>query len=131
MHVYQIQTVQQLPLSMAEAWDFFSSPKNLRLITPPWLDFRLTNDVPDRMRSGTLITYTFRPVEGGVEMEDVVHYGLPFGVLGLAAHTLTVRRRVEEIFAYRREALEERFPQAHEGRLPSRLQSKRTNDDGS
>jgi ligand-binding SRPBCC domain-containing protein len=39
-------------------------------------------------------------------MEDHVDYALPFGVLGRIAHRLRVRAQLEEIFAYRRKAIE-------------------------
>ncbi|TVM15187.1 hypothetical protein DPQ33_15965 [Oceanidesulfovibrio indonesiensis] len=45
-------------------------------------------------------------VEGhGVRMEDEVRYALPYGPLGDLAHRLMVRRRLEEIFDYRRATL--------------------------
>lgn len=51
----------------------------------------------------------FHPCPGGVEMTDLVHYGLRFGPLGQLLHPLLVRKRLEEIFVYRREVLAERF----------------------
>jgi len=48
--------------------------------------------------------------DGAVEMEDIVDYALPFGLLGEAAHALMVRRQVEGIFDYRRKKLETLFP---------------------
>lgn len=150
MNLHRLHTVQRLPISIDEAWAFFSHPKNLPLITPPWLDFRMTSDAPEVMHTGALITYTIRPMvglkvrwtteithaaaprlfvdeqrlgpyrfwhhqhhfralDGGVEVEDLVHYALPFGPFGALAHTLTVRRKLDEIFAFRRAALTERF----------------------
>ena len=44
-----------------------------------------------------------REVAGGVEVLDLVHYLLPFGLLG------QVRRRLAAIFDYRREAVQQRF----------------------
>ena len=43
-------------------------------------------------------------------MEDVVRYELPFGPLGRLVHALRVRRQLEEIFEFRRRAIEEIFP---------------------
>lgn len=51
----------------------------------------------------------FREAKGGVEVEDVVHYALPFGPLGTFAHRLTVGGQLERIFSYRCEILEQRF----------------------
>ena len=47
--------------------------------------------------------------EGGTEMRDNVHYDVGFGPLGDALNALAVRSRVAEIFAFRREVLEQRF----------------------
>jgi ligand-binding SRPBCC domain-containing protein len=51
----------------------------------------------------------FKPVEGGVEMTDLVHYSLPFGILGDLANTLIVRNKLNEIFHYRFEKIEQLF----------------------
>lgn len=50
-----------------------------------------------------------REVDGGVEMEDLVTYSLPYGWLGALVHRLVVARRLEEIFDYRRRTLETLF----------------------
>ena len=42
---------------------------------------------------------------GGTVMRDTVRYALPFGPLGEIAHRLLVRRDLERIFDYRREAV--------------------------
>lgn len=47
----------------------------------------------------------FRAVPGGTEMRDIIHYALPFGLAGDLLGRRTVQRKVEGIFAYRREAL--------------------------
>lgn len=49
----------------------------------------------------------FRPVAGGVEMTDIVHYALPFGPLGRLVHWLFVGRQVRGIFAHRTKVLEQ------------------------
>jgi ligand-binding SRPBCC domain-containing protein len=54
-------------------------------------------------------THLFREGDGGTWMEDVVRYGLPFGVLGRLAHWLVVRRDVEAIFEHRAEKIRELF----------------------
>ena len=53
----------------------------------------------------------FRPTDDGVVVEDLVHYALPFGMVGRLAHAATVRQRLEAIFAYRRQVLRETFEQ--------------------
>jgi ligand-binding SRPBCC domain-containing protein len=45
--------------------------------------------------------HLFRPVPGGVEVEDIVTYSLPLGPLGRLAHALFVLRELQAIFAYR------------------------------
>ena len=52
----------------------------------------------------------FREVPGGVEVEDIVHYTLPFGLAGRLAAGSWVSRRLEAVFAFREEALSKRFP---------------------
>lgn len=49
------------------------------------------------------------PVEGGVEMEDIVDYKLPFGILGQFMHWLVVKKQLKTIFDYRKERLTELF----------------------
>jgi ligand-binding SRPBCC domain-containing protein len=50
-------------------------------------------------------THEFEPVEGGTLLVDRVRYRLPLGPLGAFAHALVVRRDLERIFDYRREAI--------------------------
>ncbi|MDJ0876377.1 MAG: hypothetical protein QNJ02_13990, partial [Desulfobacterales bacterium] len=46
MKTFLLKRRQILPTDLESAWQFFSNPANLRLITPPWLDFRITSRVP-------------------------------------------------------------------------------------
>ena len=46
---------------------------------------------------------------GATEARDLVHYSLPFGPLGTAAHGLFVKRRLDSIFDYRSSRLGELF----------------------
>ncbi len=50
-----------------------------------------------------------KAIDGGVEMEDIIDYKLPFGILGQLAHPLLVKPKLNEIFNYRRQKLEELF----------------------
>ncbi|MCW1886840.1 SRPBCC family protein [Luteolibacter flavescens] len=52
--LYQEQT---LPLSLDEAWSFFSSPRNLEAMTPPDLGFRIIHCPSDTMHEGQIIEY--------------------------------------------------------------------------
>jgi ligand-binding SRPBCC domain-containing protein len=51
----------------------------------------------------------FQEKDSGVEIQDIVHYGLPLGVLGRLPHFFVVRRQLRSIFAFRRAALDKRF----------------------
>lgn len=62
--IHRLEATQILPVTVAEAWSFFSDPRNLSRITPPDLDFRITSEVPGRMYEGMMITYTLRPLLG-------------------------------------------------------------------
>jgi ligand-binding SRPBCC domain-containing protein len=55
-------------------------------------------------------THRFQACEGGTLMTDIVRYGLPFGIIGEAAHAIVVRRDVEKIFDYRFKRITELFP---------------------
>ncbi|MES2800564.1 MAG: SRPBCC family protein [Bacteroidota bacterium] len=50
-------------------------------------------------------THTFTESDGGVLMNDVINYQLPFGFIGRIAHGLFVKRKLESIFNYRKETL--------------------------
>lgn len=52
---------QKLPISMEEAWSFFSSPKNLNEITPKNMSFEILTQLPETMYEGLLIGYKIRP----------------------------------------------------------------------
>ena len=54
-------------------------------------------------------THTFIEQGGGTLMQDTVKYRLPFGPLGSLAHRLLVKKRVDDIFTYRRKVLENLF----------------------
>lgn len=149
--VYSIKTIQTIPISLDEAWDFFSSPANLEKITPAGLGFRIiSKHHGDKMYPGQIIEYKvrpllgiplfwmteithvedrryfvdeqrfgpyslwhhqhhFKPVEGGVEMTDIVHYKLPGWFLGDIANSLLVKNQLKKIFDYRFRRVEEMF----------------------
>lgn len=50
-----------------------------------------------------------KEIPGGVEMEDVVHYKVPMGILGQMAHPFLVKPKLDEIFAFRQKKLIELF----------------------
>lgn len=53
--------------------------------------------------------HEFIPNEDGVLMKDTVDYELPFGILGNITHSLLVKQKVQSIFDYRYEVLEQLF----------------------
>jgi ligand-binding SRPBCC domain-containing protein len=61
--VYSIKTVQNLPISLEQAWDFFSSPANLKEITPDELGFNIiSKHHGEKMYPGQIIEYKVSPV---------------------------------------------------------------------
>lgn len=51
----------------------------------------------------------FTEIEGGILMEDIVHYKVPFRIIGQLFHPLLVRPKLEEIFTFRKQKLTEIF----------------------
>ncbi|WP_417873629.1 SRPBCC family protein [Xanthomarina gelatinilytica] len=150
--VYTLSSKQKLPISLEEAWQFLSSPKNLKTITPDYMGFHILSGAEKPMFAGQIIQYIVTPVfgikthwvteithvvdktyfvdeqrfgpyvlwhhkhflrevEGGVEMEDVIDYKLPFGFLGRWLHPILVKPKLTEIFNYRSQKLSELFGQ--------------------
>ncbi len=50
-----------------------------------------------------------KEIEGGVEMEDIIDYKVPFGFFGQLVHPFIVKPKLEEIFIYRRKKLYKLF----------------------
>jgi ligand-binding SRPBCC domain-containing protein len=59
MKVYHLYQKQVLPLTISEAWEFFSNPKNLVKITPDHMDFKILYISGDgsKMYPGQIISY--------------------------------------------------------------------------
>jgi len=150
MRLYQLYSKQYLPVSLEEAWDFLSSPKNLATITPDHMGFNIISGADRPMFAGQIIQYKvspfplystkwvteithvkegeyfvdeqrfgpyslwhhkhfIKPVEGGVEMEDIIDYKLPLGLLGQMVHPIVVKKQLQQIFSYREQKLIELF----------------------
>ncbi len=131
---------------MEKAWEFLSSPKNLKTITPEYMSFNILSGAEKPMFAGQLIQYIVTPIlgiktkwvteithvkegeyfvdeqrfgpyalwhhkhfireiDGGVEMEDIIDYKVPLGILGQIAHPILVKPKLDEIFAYRQKKL--------------------------
>ena len=76
MAVKRIHRQQLLPISMAEAWRFFSDPANLGDITPPWLHFKICPPLPKTIYAGQIIRYQIKvppgiPVQWVTEISQV------------------------------------------------------------
>ncbi|WP_432411127.1 SRPBCC family protein [Rasiella sp. SM2506] len=50
-----------------------------------------------------------KEIEGGVAMEDIIDYKVPFGWLGQLVHPILVKPKLDEIFNYRKKKLIELF----------------------
>lgn len=146
MKIYRLHRYQKLPITIDEAWDLLSDPKNLKLITPDYMGFNILSGGDRPMYPGQIIQYIvtpvlgiktkwvteithvkdkeyfvdeqrfgpyslwhhkhfIKPIEGGVEMEDIVDYKLPLGFLGQLVHPFLVKPKLEEIFKYRYDKL--------------------------
>ena len=55
--IYTLTSEQVLPLSLEKAWEFFTLPTNLDRITPKEMEFRITNNPPNKTYKGQIITY--------------------------------------------------------------------------
>lgn len=61
--VSQLYFEQSFPASVDDVWEFISSPKNLKLITPPYMNFEITSkDLPEKMYQGMIIVYRVSPL---------------------------------------------------------------------
>ena len=50
-----------------------------------------------------------KKIDGGVEMEDVIDYKIPFGIIGQIVHPIIVKNKLKQIFKYRENKLKELF----------------------
>jgi len=64
MRLHRLETLQRVPVALADAWDFFSDAANLSRITPPSLGFQVTSPLPPRVYAGLIVTYRVRPLLG-------------------------------------------------------------------
>jgi len=63
MKLYQFKRNQVLPIEIQEAWDFFSSPVNLKEITPDSMGFDIISDFEgEKMYPGLILEYIIRPL---------------------------------------------------------------------
>lgn len=50
-----------------------------------------------------------REIDGGIEMEDIIHYKIPLGFLGEFLNFLFIKNQLKEIFEFRKKKLIEIF----------------------
>jgi len=64
MKIYTLHKKQSLPITIQEAWDFLSDPKNLKTITPDYMGFNILSGADRPMFAGQMIQYIVTPVLG-------------------------------------------------------------------
>jgi ligand-binding SRPBCC domain-containing protein len=64
MKIYTKSSKQNLPISIQEAWEFLSNPKNLKTITPDYMGFVIESGADRPMFPGQIIEYIVTPVLG-------------------------------------------------------------------
>ena len=150
MKIYMFHRKQKLPITLNEAWEFLSNPRNLSTLTPKEMNFTIISNDDKPMYAGQVIQYSVTPIagikakwiseithlvdgkyfvdlqlygpyafwhhkhfiheiDGGVEMEDIIDYKVPLGILGQIFHPFLVKPKLEEIFRYRQKKLIEIF----------------------
>lgn len=81
MKIYHLKQTQFLPLTINEAWDFFSSPSNLARITPPHMRFKIEyiSGNGSRMYAGQVMRYKIGILPGITSdwMTEITHVNEP------------------------------------------------------
>jgi len=62
--VYRLKKIQNLPITIKEAWNFFSNPSNLKEITPSYMGFKILEGADKDMFPGQIIKYIVKPLFG-------------------------------------------------------------------
>jgi ligand-binding SRPBCC domain-containing protein len=157
MGFYQFKREIKINATIDDIWDFISSPKNLKEITPEYMGFDITSkDLPEKMYPGMIISYLVKPllglkttwvteithvkdkayfvdeqrvgpytiwhhehfiepIENGVLMKDIVSYKPPLGFLGSIANSLLIKKKLNEIFTYRSQAILKKYGEYNSG----------------
>ncbi|WP_139959743.1 SRPBCC family protein [Flavicella sediminum] len=63
-NIYTLSAQQVLPISISEAWKYFSSPENLKELTPPEMQMNVTSGKPEKAYAGQIITYNLAVAKG-------------------------------------------------------------------
>ena len=64
MKIYTVHKKQQLPITVEEAWEFLSNPRNLKIITPSYMSFDIISGAEKPMFAGQIIQYLVTPILG-------------------------------------------------------------------
>jgi len=65
MGFYQFKREQFIQEPIESIWDFISSPRNLKAITPDYMGFDITTEnLPEKMYEGMIISYKVSPLLG-------------------------------------------------------------------
>jgi len=60
---YTLRSVQKIPVSLEKAWDFFSRPDGLKIITPENIGFKLLNKPEqEKLYAGQILEYRVAPI---------------------------------------------------------------------
>jgi len=51
----------------------------------------------------------FKEIKGGVLMTDILHYAIPYGIIGRLANEVLVEKQIKNIFAYRTQEVNKLF----------------------
>ncbi len=63
--VYSLKTKQKIPVSLYEAWEYFSNPANLANLTPDKMGFKtISKHHGEKMYAGQVIEYKVSPLFG-------------------------------------------------------------------
>lgn len=62
--MHQLRHTKFVPVDIQTCWDFFSSPNNLKKITPEKMGFNVKNEIPEKMYEGLMIAYSVTPILG-------------------------------------------------------------------
>lgn len=60
--MYQLIKKQFVKTDLQTCWDFFSSPRNLKEITPDYMGFDVLTEIPEKMYEGLMIEYKVTPL---------------------------------------------------------------------
>lgn len=64
MKIYTLHKKQNLPISLEEAWNFLSNPKNLKIITPDYMSFDMISKTDRPLYTGQILQYIVTPLLG-------------------------------------------------------------------